>query len=264
MIRLRDLMTRTSRAKYLIWRSGALGDAVTVRLTTGERIILERSMLMGANVAYEIFVSEIYRSPRRFDPSSIKRIVDVGANVGFSVAYWAARYPDARIDAFEPHPKHLATLRRTISLNRLDERVFVHPAAAGVSDGSSNLLSAGVCSKIDTQAKNREVARGLETIEVPVVDFFSAIGSGQIDLLKIDCEGAEYDVLMDTRFDDINATKMVIEWHATITHPQADIELIERLRNLGWDVLPTSAENSYPVPNFGILRTGIIWAFRQI
>jgi len=263
MIRLRDLMTRSSRAKYLLWRTGLLGDAVAVRFLGGEAIVLERSLFHGLGTAYEIFVSNVYRSPRSIDRDSVKRIVDVGANVGFTVAYLAARYPGARIDAFEPHPKHLATLRRTISLNRLDDRVFVHPAAAGVSDGSSKLLSAGVCSTIDAQEKQREVASGLEAIEVPVVDFFSAIGSSPIDLLKIDCEGAEYDLLMDRRFAEIDARAIVMEWHATSSHPEAKHELAERLRSLNWDICEIPGETLSPIDELGILRAGIFWAYRQ-
>jgi FkbM family methyltransferase len=264
MTRLRDLMTLTSRARYLLWRTGAFGDAVAVRLTTGERIILERSMLMGASVAYEIFVSKIYRSPRWLDSRRIKRIVDVGANVGFSVAYWGAQYPHARIDAFEPHPAHIATLQKTIDLNHLSDRVAIHPAAIGVSSGVFQLRSAGVCSTLEKspEVSNRDFSTVMDTIDVPVVDFYSEAGSDQIDLLKMDCEGAEYDVLMDSRFADIDAAAMVIEWHATTAHPQAEIELIERLRNLRWDVLPTAADNSYPIPDFGILRAGVVWAYR--
>ena len=55
MTRLRDLMTPASKGRYLLWRTGLLGDAVTVRLASGERIVLQRSMHMGLNVAYEIF-----------------------------------------------------------------------------------------------------------------------------------------------------------------------------------------------------------------
>lgn len=262
MTRLRDLMTPASKGRYLLWRTGLLGDAVTVRLASGERIVLQRSMHMGLNVAYEIFISGTYRSPRPLDPGAIRRIVDVGANAGFSVAFWGVNYPRARIDAFEPHPAHLAPLRRTVALNRLDARATVYPAAVGVAPGSCELISAGVCSTAIGANERVGAARELATVKAPVVDFFAAMNGDRIDLLKIDCEGAEYDLLMDPRFAALDAGALVMEWHATRAHPEADREVIERLRQLRWEVIAQPGETREAIGGLGILRVGMVWAYR--
>lgn len=262
MTRLRDLMTPASKARYLLWRTGMLGDAVTVRLASGERIVLQRSMHMGLNVAYEIFISGTYRSPRPLDPGAIRRIVDVGANVGFSVAFWGVNYPHARIDAFEPHPAHLTALRRTVSANNLGARVTIHPAAVGVASGTCELVSAGVCSTMVDVGGRTGDARAFGTITVPTVDIFTAINGRRIDLFKIDCEGAEYDILMDPRFAELDASAIVMEWHATRAHPEADRDLIERLRQLRWEVIAQPDETREAAEGLGISRIGMVWAYR--
>jgi FkbM family methyltransferase len=262
MPRLRDMMTVPSKARYLFWRTGLAGDRVAVRLVTGERIVLARSVYKSSNVANEIFVSDIYRPPRTIESNSVNLIVDVGANVGYSVALWGTRFPNARINAFEPHPYYAALLRQTVRLNHLIKRVTIHEAAVGIRQGECDLVNAGVRSTIVDVGGSAEAARAMGTTRVPVVDFFSAVSGRPIDLLKIDCEGAEYDLLMDLRFADIDVKVLVMEWHATQAHPEADRDLISRLRQLGWDVMPQASETPDPIEGIGILSVGILWAYR--
>jgi hypothetical protein len=82
-LRLRDLMRPLSRLKYLAWRVASLGSAITVRLYSGERLILRCSPATDISVAYEVFVMEIYRPPTKLDPATVRSIVDLGANVGY-------------------------------------------------------------------------------------------------------------------------------------------------------------------------------------
>jgi FkbM family methyltransferase len=263
MNRLRDYMTPMSKLRYLAWRASLLGDEVTVQLTTGEWLILQKSMQFGLGVGYEIVVEGSYRPPRPIDPGLIRRIVDVGANVGFTVAYWAARFPEARIEAVEPLPAHVEALRRIVRLNHCEDRTTIHAAAAGIAAGVCEMVSAGVCSTVIGPREPEGAAASLERIAVPVVDIFELIGSAHIDLLKIDCEGAEYDILMDPRFRALDADNLVMEWHATEEHPEADSDLISRLRDLQWVVEPISSSSVKNLDGLGFLRAGMAWGFRQ-
>jgi FkbM family methyltransferase len=261
-VKLRDRMTPLSQMRYLAWRAGLLGDEVEVRLSTGQRLLLQKSMMLGLAVAYEIFVMDTYRCPRELSPQSVRRIVDVGANVGYSVTYWSSNFPTASIEAFEPHPEHLRLLRRSLRINRIEARVNVHPVAVGQAAGTFELIDAGTASAIAHRgaALNGDTSRRLQ---VEVVDFFHAIKDLQIDLLKLDCEGAEYDILMDPRFAEINARNLVMEWHSTAAHPDACAELSARLRELEWDVQPGKIAHVEMLEGLGMLGAGILWAFRQ-
>ncbi len=262
MTRLRDLMTTASKLRYLAWRAGLLGDEIIVRLATGERLLLQKSMMLGVAVAYEIFVLDTYRCPRELSPGSVRRIVDVGANVGYSLIYWASKFPFAMIDAFEPHPGHLEILRRSLRMNRIDERVKVHPVAVGCANGTCELVDAGTASAIakDNAALDRT---DFSRLQVDVVDFFEAIKDSQIDLLKLDCEGAEYGILMDPRFVDLHVNNLVMEWHATEEHPEARHDLTVRLLDLGWEIQPGTMENVETLDGIGLLGAGVLWGFRR-
>ena len=52
-------------------------------------------------------------------------IVDLGANAGFSLTYFAWNFPQARFVAFEPNPSLLRALYRNVQLNGLESRVTV-------------------------------------------------------------------------------------------------------------------------------------------
>jgi FkbM family methyltransferase len=257
--RLRDKLTLPSRLRYLIWRTGALGKEVTVKLASGERLILS-GLRYELGTAYDIFVNEAYRFPRPIDSASIKRIVDVGANVGHSILYWAPHFPEARIEAFEPHPVHLDLLRRTIALNHLTDRVTVYDVAAGTRGGRAELADHGTASAIIAEdGPGGALRQNIYLIEV--ADFFEVIGEARVDLLKLDCEGAEFDLLMDERFEQLDVRNLVMEWHETAAHPTAERDLSSRLLELGWELQTRLDTVNEPLEGTDLMRAGLIWAF---
>jgi FkbM family methyltransferase len=262
MTRLRDLMTTLSKVRYVIWRAGLLGECVEVKLLTGERLSLQKSMILGLATAFEIFVLEGYHCPRELLQEDVRRIVDVGANVGYSLIYWASKFPVASIDAFEPHPKHLQILRRNLEMNRIEERVRIHPVAVGIANGTCDLIDAGAASAI-TQTIDVLGRAKSGRLQVDVVDFFDAVKGAQIDLLKLDCEGAEYAIVMDPRFANLHIGTLVMEWHATLEHPEAHQELTARLRDLGWKIEPGTMSNIKTLDGLGLLGAGVLWGFRE-
>lgn len=178
-------------------------------------------------VAREIFALEMYRPPREFASGSVRRIVDVGANIGCSILYFAGLFPEARFEAFEPHPDNLDTLSYHSGVNRLSARVHVHPVAAGTRDASVYPSSRGGLSTVVASPKPG-------TIPVRVVDLFTSIEPGRIDLLKMDCEGGEWDIVMDPRFATLDVGAIVMEWHATFETRRTRHEMVARLESLGW------------------------------
>lgn len=252
----RDLLTPTSRLRYVAWRAMPWPPrSITVKFSTGQYAILPSHELLDLGTVYEVFVAQDYRSPRGL--GGVRRIVDVGANVGHSVVYWARHYPEARIEAIEPHPRHAKLLGKVVKLNRLGDRVTIHTVAAGTRDGRSFLTD-------DTTASTLRDSAGGGAIEVPVVDFFERFGNAAIDLLKLDCEGAELDLMMDPRFADLNAKALVVEWHETPGAPRAKERIVDRLRAIGWQ-LEIGRENGSPaaIRNGQLLATGLIWGYRS-
>ena len=255
MKRLRDQMSVWSYVSYMIWRATGGRVDLRVRLRSGVRLILRGGEVEDLNLSHEIFVQEMYLPPEGLKADEILRIVDVGANVGYSVIYWASIFRNAAVAAFEPHPEILRALRADLELNGLTERVTIFPVAAGTQDTTALLTDTGVSSTLTRD-------RSSNGYEVRVRDFFETVGKDQIDLLKMDCEGTEFDLIADSRFANLNVTSMVLEWHATEQRPDAKREVFEMLSRGHWKIKPVW-ESGEPNASAGLLNQGVAWAFKE-
>ena len=136
----------------------------------------------------------------RFRPGDV--VVDIGANVGMVSIYIAKRFPVVRVLAFEPIPDNYAHLLTNIAGNGVTN-VVPHQMAV-TSDGRDLRM-------IVNFANNSGGGTGnLRDMDLPAHDYytvksttldqvFAANGITMCRLLKIDCEGAEHEILMNAK-----------------------------------------------------------------
>lgn len=244
----RNRLASFDRLRYIGWCRIRLTRQITVRLETGELVSIRRPPKPDLHTAHEVFAAELYSSPRPLPADSIERIVDIGANIGCTVIHWCRTYRRARIDAVEPHPESRNCLIHNVKINGFEDRVTVHPVAAGPSDGDGFLTDNGLKSSLIAKG-------GIGNIPVTIKDFFRLVNDEPVDILKLDCEGAEYQILMDSRFEGFHARALVMEWHNTEERPQAGREIMKRLMALGWNLEPSGDD-------LARCATGMLWAYR--
>lgn len=186
----------------------------------------------------------------RLDRAASPRIMDVGANIGLFGLYMLGRWPAARVTAFEPDPDNAALLDRTIAANNLDHCWTVHRLACS-NRGGTVPFAGGLLSE------SRIAAPGeAGTIDVPMVDLFAQ--DHDVDLLKIDIEGAEWAILTDPRLPELKASALVLEWH-TGACPESDphTAAVRLLRAAGFthtlDIGDRAADST----------NGVLWAWRS-
>ena len=131
----------------------------------------------------------LFRSERA-DPL----IVDCGSNIGMSILFFKALYPEASVIGFEPDEQAYALLKRNIASNGLSG-VQVHRAAVGMEDSTVDFFVDPEWSGSLNSSTNRNLMPKKGTVVQQVR--LSTFIDGRVDLLKLDVEGAEGAVLQD-------------------------------------------------------------------
>ena len=139
-------------------------------------------------------------------PSAPLKMIDAGAYIGDSSAYFASKYPDLKIVALEPHPANHALAKQ--NLEAYGERVMLLNMARG-STRETVMISG--------EHDNASVGGGGAPVEATTVpDLFQRMGWERINILKMDIEGAEADVLGPTADAWLDRVDMlIIELHGS-------------------------------------------------
>ncbi len=135
-------------------------------------------------------------------------VLDVGANIGaFSVA---AGRRAAVVYALEPVGANFEILRRNIELNQAGN-VVAERLAMSSENGECEMSVAGVYSSIHFRRANTK----LEKVRtVTLESFLDERGITQLDYLKMDCEGAEWDIILKSPPDVLARIKHIeMEFH---------------------------------------------------
>ena len=123
-------------------------------------------------------------------------ILDVGANVGFYTCHLARQVgPRGHVYAFEPEPRNIERLTKNVELNGFTNRVTVHPVALSYEDGAAPFFRAS--DDHSGWGSLNRYGEHVDHIEVETQTVDSLIereGLKEIALLKVDVEGADFDV----------------------------------------------------------------------
>jgi FkbM family methyltransferase len=170
-----------------------------------------------------------YWLPEGFDP---RTIVEVGASDGISTIYLSARFPNARILAIEPQSVWQDVLHRNAE-SAGNVEVFL--VALGDREGELELRGS---SKKPTGASGfmAEHTKSGELIEkVPMrtlAGLLDDAGLDAPDVLKLDCEGAEYGIL--AAFPEDRLRK--ISWIIGELHGHHDFKVLDLLDGNGFRI----------------------------
>jgi FkbM family methyltransferase len=155
----------------------------TVQLPGGIKALIRPNGVDHGTLA-DIFDRRLYE----LSADGVKRVLDLGANIGAATLFFAARFPQAEFACVEPFPGNLAVLREAIRLNRIRATVF--GGAVGTEAGEADLHVDGHPDAFSLTPAEPSTHK-LRVRQFSVPELLDALGWNEIDLLKIDIEGYE-------------------------------------------------------------------------
>jgi FkbM family methyltransferase len=211
-----------------------------VQMRDGTRIHLSGH----AHDVITLFVIFVRRDYGRLPAAAT--VVDMGANIG-AFALFAAREGARKVIAFEPNSAAYACLRRNISENGLEGVVL--PRRLAVTASAGDQVRFPVAASVYNRIAAPDALGEHET--VPTTSLARIVDDdapGGIDVLKLDCEGAEYDILLapDAPLERVREIRM--EYHGG-----RGAELAQSLARRGFSITRFVADSPL---------TGMLWARR--
>lgn len=162
----------------------------------------------------ELFWEGVYDLPssiRELQYTESPSVLDLGGNVGYFALWLSLALPSAQLIAFEPDPANAVRYREMLKqLDRPDWTVV--EAYASAQDGEVTFATG-------RQAIGTRTIGGNHGTQVRSVDVLPAMESA--DFVKMDIEGAEWEILCDPRFATSCANVIVMEYHRAFC-PETD------------------------------------------
>ena len=188
----------------------------------------------------EFFVEKVYG---KWIDKPHKTVVDVGANAGVFTEYMLRNEFAKNVVAVECDSKALNDLRRNFKNNPL---VTLIPKALSPSNepitfyefSQNPLVSTTLAPHLIQNHGSGLTSDRTTTVEtVTLADIISA--HGEIDLLKMDIEGAEYDIILraeDSVFSQINSLFIECHFFVKETYKENYKAMVRKLESLGYIV----------------------------
>jgi FkbM family methyltransferase len=194
--------------------------------------------------ADEFFVREVLverqYNPDGFEINPADQIIDVGGNVGAFAIGAAVLARRGRVVTLEPVLENFSLLVRNVRLNGLDNIVPVRAAVLSQRRPATVYLSPEGTGSHSLFADLTGPPHGEQQVDgMTLPDVFDRYQLDVCHFLKLDCEGAEYEILYglpSSYFSRIE--KLAIEYHARPGNPkrrQAD-GLVTHLQNAGYQI----------------------------
>ena len=139
-----------------------------------------------------------------------KTVLDIGANIGDTGIFYALNGAK-KVIGIEPFPKNFDYAQKNIQINNLDNVItLLH---AGCSSKKEIIkIDPDYQSNIESEAKNFKT--GIDVPMIPLQDIINKYEIPKSSVLKIDCEGCEYDIIENISSETISYfSNIQIEYH---------------------------------------------------
>lgn len=185
----------------------------------------------------EILLDDCYKLLSNREKSHDKsNVIDVGGHIGMFSIFYSSLHPNSNIYIFEPNPDNFEQIICNIKLNNIRNIMAFNFALSNKTEKKvfyNNAINNGGNSFYNHLINKKDQVKSyVETVSINKFLYSKKIN--KIDLIKLDCEGAEYEIL-DTLKNNktISINQIVGEYHNIDVNLNVNL-LIENLKQLGF------------------------------
>ena len=211
-----------------------VAEAPVLQFRNGLRINMVPASHAGWDFLFEeIFLDRCYQPTPEFIPRAGWTVVDLGANMGFFTCQAASAAPNVRVVSVEPLSPYQQVLKKNVHDNQFAQVTVIAGAICGEPD---EIIPLTVWYNAAGELKTGQVAADAAKVEIiqakgyTLAQVFELGKVERCDLLKVDIEGAEYEL-----FEKITPgmwakiSRVVMEVHKDATHSEKQIvQILER------------------------------------
>lgn len=184
----------------------------------------------------EIWSNKIYDRLASFIRDN-STVIDIGANIGVFSAKAANSAKNVRVYSYEPFPNNFQSLKESARLNNLEKSIISHKSAVLGRRGELELFfspddSGNVSGRRQEQKGH---SQSIKVAAVTLEDVFKENNIDTCDFMKIDCEGAEEEILMNVPKEILKRIRSItLEWHYNLNKMTID-EFRRFLESAGYE-----------------------------
>lgn len=192
----------------------------------------------------EIFMEDVYNIKDVVKQMPQKPIIiDIGANAGFFDVLILSKIKHAKIFAYEPIPRNTQQIKTVLDANpSIKDHVIVHQVAVTGTPGekidlyieseNDNSVIASIFSDFNSSNANK-----ISVHTITLTDIILKNNLTEVDIMKVDCEGSEYDIFYNTDPALIRRAKMLLLEVHDLDEDKNNITAMHKfLVDIGYDV----------------------------
>ena len=167
-------------------------------------------------------------------------IIDIGSHIG-SFSLLASQFCNkGKIFSYEPMPDNFACLQSNLELNKIDNIFSFNLAVSSDSSQLDMFFN-------DDQSGHSAFSKNNKKITIESISLKQIFDDNNIEsckLLKLDCEGSEYQIIDALPLNYFNRIEnLVMEYHFADSKPELVQKLITKIKNAGFKITTKSHYN---------------------
>mgnify|MGYP000962171402 CR=1 FL=1 len=171
-------------------------------------------------------------------------VIDIGANIGVFSVYAVAVSKDTKVYAYEPYAKSYELLLENIKINKFENSIVPFKLGVGAHKVKRKLFLASSSPFHSLYSDKKEKYIEIECITLK--DIFINNKINYCNLLKMDCEGSEFEILYNTPKEYLSKIKEIrLEYHNQEKDKYNIKDLTKFLVNNGFKVIKFRSDYQY-------------------